>query len=309
MKKPLCITFTFIFFITVFCVSASAEAGKETFAPNERFLAAWTAEIEITDETVVDEKLKEYDFLNLPAIPYGYFFEPAEIADELELNYTADENCYRILWCEETGEALIVHREVNDNGDFLSLEWKCNTDEYCPLWLKVALGGYNANDDIPADEDICKILVCDNLLAPFHLNNEAAVFFETESEDYFTFVDENLIYVSEKVDELAHTGFVVTFSRPELIEFLPEYESHFSKWAETREIELGSACFPSYFAAYSHGFPPELPTPPYAQYAVVVLLLIAFVSVAVVINVKAAKRRGDTVKEKNVPEESTNVTE
>ncbi len=304
MKKTIYITITFILFTTAFCVSASAEAGKGAFAPDERFLAAWTAEIEITDETVVDEKLEEYDFLNLPAIPYGYFFEPAEIANELELNYTAVENYYRILWCEETGEALIVYREANDNGDSLSLEWKCNTDEYCPLWLKVALGGYNANDKIPADEDICKIIVSDNLLAPFHLNNEAAVFFETENEDYITFADENMIYVSKKADELTDPDFVVTFSRPELIEFLPEYESHFSKWSETREIVIGSACFPSYFAAYFHGFPPELPTTPYAWYAVMALLFIALVSIAVVINVKAAKRRGDTAKEKSVPEDT-----
>ncbi len=304
MKKTICIAFAFVFFIAVLCVSASADAGKEAFAPDERFLAAWTAEIEITDETVVDEKLKEYDFLNLPAIPYGYFFEPAGIADELEVNYTADENCYRILWCEETGEVLIVHREVNDNGDSLSLKWKCNTEEDCPLWLKVALGGYSAQDAIPGDERICKILVCNNLLAPFHLNNEAAVFFETENEDYFTFADENLSYVSKKVDELTHPGFVVTFSRPELVEFLPGYESHFSKWSETREIELGSACFPSYFAAYFHGFPPELPMPPYAQYAVVALSLITFVAAAAVIGVYVAKRKSNTVKEKNVPEEA-----
>lgn len=294
MKKAIYITITFILFTTAFCVSASAEAGKGAFAPDERFLAAWNVNFEIPADTVIDEKLAGYDLLNMPAIKAGAAFIHENPPEDGEWEWNIEDYGGYLLFCEENGDVIhVCLYKDRDGNDTLELMYKYEHGKY-PDWLSIALG-HVGNEALPDDEEILKIIVTDPCTYPYHIQNERYVCFDTTGGKYLCAVDITKLYCGYDATRDTFDSYIVTVSENEYRAVVKDYLKHYEKWEKNLEPEIGGALYPSFFAAYMCGNPPEIESAPIALYVVLALTAAVTAVVITVVIVKAVKKRSATL--------------
>lgn len=180
MKKAIGFMLCLFFMTSLLYVPAYAEEQSTTEA-DERFLSGWNAEMEITDKTVADAELSEYNISEMPAIRVSEYINYLNPDTDGSLDiYTEGENTKGafLLYCEETGTVLWVRHIITDEQtDTVDLVRSFTSDSY-PFWLEIAVNGSEAKSVIPQDAVIQNIVVCNG--AYVLMQREEIIYFYTD---------------------------------------------------------------------------------------------------------------------------------
>lgn len=260
------------------------------FGINERYRAAWNVKFEIPADTVIDDALVGYDLLNMPAIKAGAAFIHENPSKEGEWEWNIEDYGGYLLFCEENGDVIHVCLYKDGNGnDILDLMYKYEYGEY-PDWLNIALG-YGEYKALYDDKEILEIVVTDPCTYQYNIQNEHYVCFETAGGKYLCAVDAKKHYCGESAFEYSFGSYIVTVSEKEYRATVKDYLKYYENWEKTLEPALGGTTYPSFYAAYLYGNPPEVNNSPYVLYAVITVAITVLAIVLSVILAKSAKKR------------------
>lgn len=263
------------------------------FGINERYRTAWNVKFEIPADTVIDDALVGYDLLNMPAIKAGAAFIHENPSKEGEWEWNIEDYGGYLLFCEENGDVIhVCLYKDKDGNDALDLMYKYEYGKY-PDWLNIALG-HAENETLPKDEEILKIIVTDPCTYQYNIQNEHYVCFDTAGGKYLCAVDSEKLYCGEDATRDTFDSYIVTVSENDYRAVVKDYLKHYEKWEKNLEPTLGGALYPSFFAAYIYGNPPEIESAPVALY-VALALVVATLAVGIsVVFVKSARRLKNT---------------
>ena len=298
MKKTVSILLLLLLLIPSFSVFVFAEKAH-TMKPLYR--KAWNVHIDLSDKTVIDEALADYDIMNMPAIECYDMFSfqlpksdawiwptSSFIADGFDItkNY--------LLFCEKTGDVLRIRHNISEEKEEVKLLCIYKYHEY-PTWLAEALGlGTHKPylSDTQRVTRITEIRVCEASWTPVgHCMDEIVICFETNGGNFITVVDEDKLYTHARFSY--STGdYVITLPVEDYLDVLPEYLECFEKWDAQQEPMLGGAMEPSFFAAYMYGYRPEMnKNTTLALYIGIAVAVVAVIAIAVAIIIVIKKRR------------------
>lgn len=257
---------------------------------NERYRDAWNVNLEIPADTVVDEKLAGYDLLNMPAIKAGAAYIHENPPEDGGWEWNIEDYGGYLLFCEENGNVIHVCLYKDKDGkNTLDLMYKYEHGKY-PDWLNIALG-HAENETLPDDEEILEIIVTDPCTYQYHIQNEYYVCFDTTGGKYLCAVDVEKLHCGEDDTRDTFDSYIVTVSENDYRAVVKDYLKHYEKWEKNLEPTLGGALYPSFFAAYMCGNPPEIEAAPVVLYVVVVLAAAALAVAITVVIVKSVKKR------------------
>jgi len=297
MKKTISILLLLLLLIPSFGVFVFAEKAH-TMKPLYR--KAWNVHIDLSDKAAIDEALADYDIMNMPAIECydGFSFVPLEFEkwESLMWNVKTDslgETRNYLLFCEKTGDVLRIRHNISEEKEEVKLLCIYKYHEY-PTWLVAALGlGRNIYlDDSQRVSKITQIIVSEPSFGPYHLRTESVVCFETDGGQFITVIDDSEIAFIDEPYTYVKNELVVSLKYENYLVVLEEYHEYFREWYKHREVLLGSPAYPSFFAAFVCGNPPEInkDTNP-ALYIGIAVAVVAVIAIAVAIIIVIKKRR------------------
>lgn len=287
MRRTSSLLLCLVLAASLLCLHAFAEE-QDNVIFDERLLSGWSAQPDITDKTIIDTELSDYNIAEMPAIrvsEYIDFFNP-DTDGSLDI-YTEGENSKGafLLYCEETGTVLWVrHIITDDQTDTLNLVRSYTSDSY-PFWLEIALNGLEAKKTIPENAVLQNIMVCNGTYSMYL--SEQIIYFYTDLGTYVSVCDEGALEWTEKKDAM--------FTLP-LDEFLPLYadyckyhKAYFESLPDGYIGSLGA----SFFVEWMKGTAPEIEKDlsPAVYISIVIALMIAVVAVVAFIVYLRKKRR------------------
>lgn len=289
MRKITAAIIITILLVSVMSVFAFAEESY-AFSINEKYRAAWNVEMKIPADTVIDDALSGYNLLNMPAIKAGAAYIHENPPEDSEWEWNIEDYGGYLLFCEENGDVIhVCLYKDKDGNDALDLMYKYEYGKY-PDWLNIALGygEYKASYD---DKDILEIVVTDPCTYQYNIQNEHYVCFDTADGKYLCAVDAKKCYCGESAFEYRFGSYIVTVSEEEYRATVKDYLKYYEKWEENLEPTLGGTLYPSFFAAYIYGNPPEIESAPVALYVALALAAVAIAVGVSAVFVKSAKKR------------------